>query len=77
MDIPWLSFGGIGVLAGVLFYLYTQALAAHREDVKGLHEQHAAEMKEERDTCRTAYEKLAEGMAKMNEALQVILQRLK
>ena len=66
------NFGGMGVLAGVLFYLHTMTMKNHREDIAREREQYRMELAAERKICGDFHEKIIarfDAQAKVLETL--------
>lgn len=53
-----INMGGVGILAGVLFYLHLNAIKAFRE-----------ELKEERAQCHADHEKIMDSIRHLTEAV--------
>lgn len=64
-----LNFGGMGLLAGVLFYLHITAQKASEKRLDELTKSFLAELKEQRRDCHEDYEKLNLSVLRNHDAI--------
>lgn len=70
----WAQFGALGVLAGVMLYLYNQQNKQHREELKEIYERHSAENKEKSAAFDKAREEHRREFRDLSERLLVAVQ---